>query len=180
MTPETVLEFWFSDAARPLWFNSTLAFDQQLRTRFEATWRHASEGRLSAWEDAAPGALALVIVLDQFPLNMFRGKAVQFSTEVLARAVAERAIARGFDRELSKPQQAFLFLPYMHSETLADQDRSVALFGAAGLEENLEFARGHREIVRRFGRFPHRNRLLGRASTAQETAWLASPAAFNP
>jgi uncharacterized protein (DUF924 family) len=180
MTPETVLEFWFSDSARPLWFNSTPAFDQQVHRRFESTWRDAREGRLSAWEDTPQGALALVIVLDQFPLNMFRGKAVQYSTEALARAVAGRAIARGHDRELSKQQLAFLFLPYMHSEALADQDRSVELFSAAGLDENLEFAHGHREIVRRFGRFPHRNRLLGRDSTLQEIDWLASDEGFDP
>jgi uncharacterized protein (DUF924 family) len=180
MTPETVLDFWFSDSARPLWFNSTPVFDRQVQTRFESTWQQAREARLTAWENTAQGALALVIVLDQFPLNMFRGKAVQFSTEAQARAVAERAITCGHDRQLPRPQLAFLFLPYMHSEALADQDRSVELFSAAGLDENLEFARGHREIVRRFGRFPHRNRLLGRESTLEEITWLASDEAFNP
>lgn len=180
MTPGTVLDFWFSDSAKPLWFNSTPEFDRQLHTRFGSTWQQAREGRLSAWENTAQGALALVIVLDQFPLNMFRGKAVQFSTEALARVVAERAIIRGHDRQLSRPQLAFLFLPYMHSETLADQGRSVELFSAAGLDENLEFARGHREIVRRFGRFPHRNHMLGRTSTPEEIAWLASDEAFDP
>jgi uncharacterized protein (DUF924 family) len=180
MTPGSVLDFWFADEARSLWFNSTPAFDRQLRNDFESTWRHAALGHLSAWENTPQGALALVIVLDQFPLNIFRGEAVQFSTEALARAVAGRSIARGHDRQLPKQQLAFLFLPYMHSESLADQDRSLELFSAAGLDENLEFARGHREIVRRFGRFPHRNRLLGRESTPEEIAWLASDEAFDP
>lgn len=140
----------------------------------------ARDGALSGWEQTPAGALALVIVLDQFPLNMYRDQPLSFSTEAQARAVAGRAIDRALDRQLPIDRLAFLYLPYMHSESLADQDRSVALFGLAGLEKNLEFARSHRDIVRRFGRFPHRNRILGRDSSAQELAWLASEAAFNP
>jgi len=175
-----VLTFWFSGPASRHWFNSTPDFDSVIRERFEAVWQQARDGALSSWEQTPEGALALVIVLDQFPLNMYRDQAVSYSTEAQARAVASRAIDRGHDRQLPDDRVAFLYLPFMHSETLADQDRSVALFRAAGLDKNLEFARGHRDIVRRFGRFPHRNRILGRDSNAEELAWLASPEAFNP
>ena len=126
----------------------------------------------------ADGALALVIVLDQFPLNMYRGEARAFATEALARQVADRALARGYDQELAAVEKAFLYMPFMHSENLMDQDRCVSLYEAAGLEDNLRFARHHREIVRRFGRFPHRNRSLGRSSTAEEEAYLSSKQAF--
>jgi uncharacterized protein (DUF924 family) len=177
---QAVLDFWFSRAAARHWFDSNPAFDRTVRERFEATWDEARAGGLSAWEQTASGALALVIVLDQFPLNMYRGQAVSFSTEAQARDVADRAIGRGFDRRLTGDRRAFLYLPFMHSESLADQDRSVALYRSAGLEKNLEFALNHRDIVRRFGRFPHRNRILGRTSSSAELAWLASPGAFNP
>jgi uncharacterized protein (DUF924 family) len=111
---------------------------------------------------------------------MFRGDALRHSTEAQSRAVAARAIDSGLDADVPRERVAFLYLPYMHSESLADQDRSVELFTAAGLDGNLEFARGHRDIVRRFGRFPHRNSILGRESSREELEWLASPEAFNP
>lgn len=142
-------------------------------------WQQAGAGELSAWESTPEGALALVIVLDQFPLNMYRGEALQFTTEAQARAVAGRAIEQGFDRQIPHERLAFLYLPYMHSESLVDQDRSVMLLSQAGMEQNLVFARGHREIVRRFGRFPHRIRYLGRDSSPEELVWLASYAGFD-
>ncbi|KAA3626821.1 MAG: DUF924 domain-containing protein [Proteobacteria bacterium] len=178
-TPDTILEFWFSPTARKCWFNSTRAFDQQVTDRFLATWQAAAEGRLAEWEATANGALALVIVLDQFPLNMFRDQPEGFSTEAASRAVAERAIAKGFDQALDAAGQGFLYLPFMHSELLDDQDRSVALFEAAGLKDNLKWARHHRDIVRRFGRFPHRNATLGRESTAEELAYLDDPDSYH-
>lgn len=110
-TPDTILEFWFSPTARKCWFNSTRAFDQQVTDRFLATWQAAAEGRLAEWEATANGALALVIVLDQFPLNMFRDQPEGFSTEAASRAVAERAIAKGFDQALDAAGQGFLYLP---------------------------------------------------------------------
>jgi uncharacterized protein (DUF924 family) len=174
-----VIAFWFSARVRPLWFRSTPAFDAELRQRFEATWQAAREGRLADWETAAEGALALVIVLDQFPLNMYRDQGLSFSTEAMAREVAQRAIDRGWDRELDEAGKAFLYLPFMHSETLADQDRAVALYEAAGMQDNLRFANHHREIVRRFGRFPHRNAALGRECSDDERAWLQSKEAFH-
>jgi len=178
-TPEAVLAFWFAPETRPRWFDSTPAFDREVEAAFRATWEAAAAGALAYWEGTPAGALALVIVLDQFPLNMFRGRPESFVTEAASRAVAERAIARGFDAALDAAGKAFLYLPFMHSESLADQDRSVALYEAAGLADSLKWARHHRDIVRRFGRFPHRNAILGRPGTPEEEAWLASDAAFN-
>lgn len=180
MSPEAVLDFWFSATSAPRWFRPTEAFDAQIRQRFLTTWEAARTKRLNAWEQSARGALALVVVLDQLPLNMFRRRPESFSTEAQARAVAERAITQGLDQQLDDRRKMFIYLPFMHSELLADQDRSVALFEAAGLRDSLRWARHHREIVCRFGRFPHRNAILGRASTAEELAWLASSDAFNP
>jgi uncharacterized protein (DUF924 family) len=176
---DQVLTFWFSARVRALWFRSTPEFDTEIRQRFEPTWRAARDGRLGDWESDAAGALALVIVLDQFPLNMYRGQGLSFSTEGLAREVAARAVEHGWDRKLDETGKAFLYLPFMHSEELADQERSVALYEAAGLTHNLRYARHHREIVRRFGRFPHRNAALGRESTAEELVWLRGKGAFH-
>jgi len=177
--PAELVDFWFSPVARKRWFNATPAFDQQLRERFQAAWAAARDGQLSDWEETAVGALALVLLLDQIPLNIFRNSAEQYSTEVAARAVAGRAIARGLDRALSAEQKSFLYLPYMHSEMLADQDRALDLYQAAGLEDWLQWSRHHRDIIRRFQRFPHRNTLLGRESTPAECAWLASAEGFS-
>jgi uncharacterized protein (DUF924 family) len=180
MNPGEIIEFWFSATSRERWFNSTPGYDWELRARFEALWEQARDGRLAAWEQTPEGALALVLLLDQMPLNMFRGQPESFSTEAQSREVAERAIARGLDRLLPGSQKVFLYLPYMHSETPADQDRSVELFERAGLADNLKWAEHHRGIIRRFGRFPHRNAILGRESTPDELAWLTSPDGFNP
>jgi uncharacterized protein (DUF924 family) len=174
-----VLTFWFAPTVQPLWFAATPDFDAALRARFLATYRAAAVGRLTDWETTAEGALALAIVLDQFPLNLFRGQSESFATEAAARAVADRAIARGFDRAVPPIQRQFLYLPFMHGEALADQERSVRLYQQAGLEDSLRFARHHHALIQRFGRFPHRNALLGRASTAEERAYLASPEAFH-
>lgn len=179
MNADEVLDFWYSEEVRPRWFRSDNEFDTLIRQRFETAWQQGRDGRLNTWEESARGALALVILFDQFPLNMYRGQALSFSTEAASRKFAERAIARGFDQTLSAVEKAFLYMPYMHSENPADQDRSVALYGAAGLADNLRFAEHHRDIVRRFGRFPHRNAALERQSTPEELEWLASPEAFK-
>ncbi len=127
---------------------------------------------MQAWRASDDGLLALVIVLDQFPRNMFRGDARTYATDPLAREVASQAIARGADRRVDRTLQQFLYMPFMHSEELADQERCVALFAAAGESENAKFAEGHADIVRRFGRFPHRNKMLGRATTEAEQTFL--------
>jgi uncharacterized protein (DUF924 family) len=177
--PRKVLDFWFSADTRPLWFRSTPEFDARLCEDFLDVWQAAARGELEHWGRTPEGALALVIVLDQFPLNMFRGEAESFSTEALSRRVAREAIDRGWDRDLDDAGKAFLYLPFMHSEALEDQDRSVQLFRDAGLVDNLRWAEHHREIIRRFGRFPHRNVALGRASTHEEKEWLQSSGAFQ-
>jgi len=178
-SPDSILDFWFSAGVRPLWFKSTSEFDAEVRQRFADTWQVAQRGELGAWEDSASGALALVIVLDQFPLNMYRGRPESFATEAAARDVARRAIARGFDGVLDSGQRVFLYLPFMHSEDTADQDYSVQLFAQPGMEDSLKWAQHHRDIVRRFGRFPHRNALLGRVSSDAEIAYLESEAAYH-
>lgn len=150
-----------------------------MRQRFEPLWEAAVRGELDAWRGNPEGCLALAIILDQFPLNMFRGTAKSFSSERQAIAVAKQAIAHGFDQRIDPAQLAFLYMPLMHSEELTDQDLSVELFTAARLENNLRFAQHHRDIVRRFGRFPHRNAILGRPSTLQEIDYLNSKEAFK-
>jgi uncharacterized protein (DUF924 family) len=167
-----ILDFWFSDEVRPRWFKSTTEFDDLLRERYQHTWELARANTYDYWEQEAESALALVIILDQFPLNMFRTDARQYSTEAHARDIATGAIERGLDRQLSSEQKAFLYLPFMHSESMADQDRSVELYERAGLENNLKYALHHRDVVQRFGRFPHRNQVLGRESTPEEIEYL--------
>lgn len=178
-TAEQLIHFWFSEPVRPMWFNATVEFDTRLREEYLETYHAALNGKLAHWADTAEGALALVICLDQLPLNMLRGQVESFAGEAPARQVAAAAIAQGFDQALTQAQKPFLYLPYMHSETLADQERSLELFEQAGLLDNLPWAKHHRDIVARFGRFPHRNAILGRENTAEELAWLASDEAFN-
>lgn len=176
---QEIIAFWFSDRVRPMWFHSTPEFDDEMRERYLGTWCAATVGKLDNWCEHAEGALALVIVLDQFPLHMFRGKAESFSTGAKALEVAADAVASGYDKAVERSHLPFLYMPFMHSEDPADQNRSVELFEAAGLEENSRFARHHRDLIRRFGRFPHRNAILGRASTDEELAYLASKEAFH-
>lgn len=176
---QELLAFWFSEAMRKRWFDSTPELDRTIRERFEPLWQRARAGELEAWLDSPDGALALVIVLDQLPLNMYRGRPEAYASGEQAVAAAQRALALGHDRHVPADRLAFLFLPFMHSEDPAEQDRSVALFRAAGLTGHLYWAEHHRDIVRRFGRFPHRNAALGRESTAAELAYLASDQAFK-
>jgi len=178
-SPSEVLDFWYSEPSHSHWFSSNPALDQDIRQRFEATWQAARDGHLGDWEQSAEGALALVIVLDQLPLNMYRGRPESFSTEAVSREVAARAIAAGLDQQLSDDYKIMLYMPYMHGESMADQDRAIALFETAGMSKNVKWAEHHRNIVRRFGRFPHRNAILGRDSSADELAWLDSPEAFK-
>jgi uncharacterized protein (DUF924 family) len=168
---EDVLAFWLA-AGSDRWFEHDQAFDAAIRARFEATYDDAAAGLLSDWENSAQGALALVIVLDQFPRNMFRGSVRSYAADPLARVVARRAIAKGLDQEVSMPLRTFFYLPFEHSEDLADQEQAVALVGATGDAEQLKWAELHADIIRRFGRFPHRNAVLGRATTAEEQAFL--------
>jgi len=178
MTCDEVLAFWFSDQIRERWFNSTPALDLEIHERFFSVYQDAINGRLAEWKNSADGCVALVILLDQLPLNMFRGKAESFASEEFSRLVAHHAIEKGFDQMLTDQYKVFLYMPFMHSEALSDQDRSVELFDAAGLTENLKFARHHRDIIKKFGRFPHRNSILNRLNTPAEQDYLASKEAF--
>jgi uncharacterized protein (DUF924 family) len=178
LTPGDILEFWYSEPMASRWFSSSPQLDAEIRASYEQVWRAALEGRLDDWKSSPEGCLALVIVLDQLPLNMFRGEAKSFSTEQQAVEICKLAIARGYDREIAPERLGFLYMPLMHSENLLDQDLSVQMFEQAGLEGNVRFARHHRELIRRFGRFPHRNAVLGRESSREELEYLGSKEAF--
>jgi uncharacterized protein (DUF924 family) len=169
-SPETILAFW-REAGPDKWFTCDDAFDADIREKFHSTYEAAAAGKLSAWEATAEGALALAIVLDQFPRNMFRGEARCYTADLLARQVANRALKRGYDQDVPEEDRRFFFLPFMHSEDMDDQKRCVALYREAG-DEDLKYAERHADIIRRFGRFPHRNAVLGRATTPQERAYL--------
>lgn len=174
-----ILDFWFSARISKHWFSSTPALDDEIRVRYEGLWKRAVSGDLDGWADTPEGTLALAIVLDQLPLNMYRGKPAAFSSEQKAVTVAKQAVASGYDKLVPSDWVLFLYLPLMHSENLDDQGQSVSLFREARLEANLYFAEHHRGIVRRFGRFPHRNAILGRESTPEELVYLASDGAFK-
>jgi uncharacterized protein (DUF924 family) len=166
-----VVSFW-REAGPDKWFVRDSEFDHTIRLRFLATHEAAVRGEFAGFEETAEGALALVILLDQFPRNMFRADPRAFATDPLARAVAHRALALGFDRATDQTMRPIFYLPFMHSELLAEQDRSVELHEAFGDAELLGYAQRHRDIVAKFGRFPHRNQALGRTTTAVEEAFL--------
>jgi uncharacterized protein (DUF924 family) len=169
--PQDVLAFW-RGAGPEKWFKKDAAFDAEIASRFLATYERAVRGELSGWEATPEGALALVIVLDQFPRNMFRGDARTYAADAFACDITRRALARGFDRDVAAADRRFFYLPFMHSEELADQEHCVALARAYGDDEFTEYAEQHADIVRRFGRFPHRNAMLGRATTPAEQEYL--------
>jgi len=168
--PATVVQFWL-DAGPSRWFRKNAGFDDDFRDRFAAEHDAAAAGKLESWETSSDGALALLVLLDQYPRNSFRGTVRMFTTDPLALAVAKRAIERGFDRAVEPSLRLFFYLPFIHSERLEDQDRALVLYAALG-EETLRHAHIHRDIIVRFGRFPHRNPLLGRQTTAEEQAFL--------
>jgi uncharacterized protein (DUF924 family) len=170
-TPAAVLAFW-REAGPDRWFAKSAAFDEEISARFLPTYEAAAARALGDWEGEPESALALLLVLDQFPRNMFRNDARAFAADPLAREVADRALARGFDRVVAPDLRTFFYLPFEHSEHPADQERSVALFRATGDAGLLKWAELHADIIRRFGRFPHRNAVLGRISTPQEQAFL--------
>lgn len=179
ISPGSIIDFWYSERIKPRWFNSTPELDDEIRERYELLWHNAAQGEYNSWCETAEGCLALVIILDQFPLNMFRGKPESFKTESQAVTFAKLAVEKKHDRVLPKDKLVFLYMPLMHSENLEDQDLSVSLFEQAGLADNARFANHHREIVRRFGRFPHRNAILNRTSSQDELDYLNSKEAFK-
>ena len=169
-TPADVLAFW-RDAGPTRWFRKDAAFDEQFRDRFLGAHEAAAGGQLDPWTAMVDGALALLILLDQFPRNAFRGTPRMFATDARARAIAAHAVDAGFDTQVDADLRNFVYLPFMHSEQLPDQDRAVELTRALG-DEPLRHALLHRDIIARFGRFPHRNAVLGRATTPQEQRFL--------
>jgi uncharacterized protein (DUF924 family) len=172
VTAHDVVTFW-REAGPERWFEKDTVFDEEIKRRFLATHEAAAAGKLHDWENTAEGALALLILLDQFPRNMFRNSARAYATDPLARAIAAGALVKGFD-SVFPDLRSFFYLPFEHSEDLADQERALALYKAAGDTDNLKWAEIHADIIRRFGRFPHRNAVLGRATTPEEQAFLDS------
>lgn len=181
-----VLDFWFgppgsAERGRPrkAWFEKSASFDAQLRARFGATHAAAHAGALDAWRRTPLAALALVVALDQFPRNIYRGDARAFASDSNALAVAREVIDRGFDAVMLPVERLFAYLPFEHAEDLAAQRRSLELFACLGPDPwstvTLDYARRHHDVVARFGRFPHRNAVLGRASTPEELAFLQQP-----
>ncbi len=181
-----LIDFWFGPPHSPtrfnqrdVWFRVDPAFDGQLHSQFGALQQRAAGGECADWALEAEPCLALILLLDQLPRNLYRGTGQCFATDVMARDVAKHARERGFDRSLPGSWRQFIYLPFMHSEEIEDQDQSLVLYTALardpGFKGNLEFARRHHEIIARFGRFPHRNAALGRISTAQEEAFLQEP-----
>jgi uncharacterized protein (DUF924 family) len=173
ITPEAILDFWRA-AGPDRWWKKNNAFDAEVRDRFTYVWEAARNGQLSSWRASDNGALALVIVLDQFPRNIFRHDARAFSTDAMAREVATQAIAGECDHRVEADLRAFMYLPFMHSENLADQERCLALLHRSGDEQNIKYAEEHLKIIRTFGRFPHRNPILGREMKPEEAAFLES------
>ena len=172
-TPAHIIDFWL-EAGRKSWFAKSEAFDRVIRERFETDHHAAARGELDQWMKSADGALALVLLLDQFPRNLWRNSAHAFATDPLARAVASAAIAVGHDRAVPSRLRSFFYLPFEHSEDLADQQHGVELCEAQEREtgESAKWARVHRDIIARFSRFPHRNQCLGRRSTTEELEFL--------
>lgn len=173
-TPDTILSFWIDDVGPAGWYKQDKELDAAILARFGPTWEMAMDGRFAMWMTYPGGALAYLILTDQLPRNMFRGTARAFSSDAVALAVAKRALRQGYDLKIDSPARQFFYLPLMHSENLADQERCVRLM----LErlpdgDNLLHARAHREIIRQFGRFPYRNAALSRKATASEQAYVA-------
>lgn len=187
LTPGEVLDFWFLPPGadghgqpRMAWFRKDAAFDGEIRQRFLSAVEAALAGQLDDWATTPQGSLALLILLDQFPRNLFRGSARCFAGDAQALALAGRVIEQRWDLAMNAVERAFVYLPYEHSEALADQERSLALFTSLAASHALaagylDYARRHHEVIARFGRFPHRNAALGRTSTPEEIEYLAQP-----
>lgn len=171
-TPDDVITFW-REAGAAKWFARDDAFDAEFRQRFESAHFAAARGECETWMESAEGALALQILLDQFPRNCFRGNAHSYATDGLARHYAQRAVDAGLDRNVEAPLRVFCYLAFEHSESLPHQDQAVRLIATLGDAELLRYAELHRDLITRFGRFPHRNASLGRESTQEEIAYLA-------
>ncbi|WP_107852205.1 DUF924 family protein [Oceanimonas marisflavi] len=179
MTPtpfsQSVLDFWFEELTPAQWWRKDAGLDARIAERFGALHERACKGELFEWRVCMQGRLAEVIVLDQFSRNIHRGKPASFAADGMALALAQEAISRGAERALTAQQRLFLYMPFMHSESLAIHDQGLVLFERLGLADNLDFEHRHRDIIQRFGRYPHRNAILGRPSTPEELEFLRQP-----
>lgn len=174
-TPEAVLQYWFVALTPQDWWRKDAQLDATIAHRFGTTLDAARRGELSHWRDADSGRLAEVLVLDQFSRHIHRDTALAFAADSMALVLAQEALRQGVAAALEPSRKAFLYMPFMHSESLLMQREALRLFSEPGLEDNLRFARAHYDIIARFQRFPHRNRILGRPSTQEEVAFLRTP-----
>jgi len=172
---EDVIKFWFVDTPPQNWFVKDLEFDQLIINKFSDLHLKANANELFSWRESAKGCLAEIIILDQFSRNIFRDKPEAFASDALALCLAQQAVARGLDNELSAQERSFLYMPYMHSESKLIHQLAVELFSQPGLENNFEFEIQHKNIIDRFDRYPHRNKILGRKSSAEEEEFLLQP-----
>ncbi|WP_151705298.1 DUF924 family protein [Nitrincola alkalilacustris] len=172
---QDVLTFWFDELTPEQWFVKDQSVDELIKSRFSYFLTAASRVELFAWRESAAGALAEILVLDQFSRNVYRDKPAAFAQDPLALALAQEAIRRGLNQELTAEQRSFLYMPFMHSESRHIHEQAVELFSEPGLENNLKFELAHKEIIDRFDRYPHRNQILGRVSTAEEIEFLKQP-----
>ena len=172
-TPMDILSFWFSDKSRPKWFANEPSFDAVVSARYGAVLQAAKRGELFQWRETIRGRLAEIIVLDQFSRNIHRGMAAAFECDAQALVLAQEAVRDETRLELTPDEKAFLYMPFMHSESPVIHEEGLKLFSEVGLEPHLAYEEQHRRVIQRFGRFPHRNAILGRASTAEEDLYLA-------
>ncbi len=168
----SILDFWFNELAPEDWFGSSADVDEQITERFEELWEEQKTGVATDFLENPETALAAIILFDQFPRNMFRDSAEAFATDHLALQIAKQAVDRELDHQLTEDQRMFVYMPFMHSEDLDDQTRSLGLFTALGIENNIKFAKAHRDVIVKFGRFPHRNAVLGRETRPEEQVAL--------
>ena len=175
VTYQNVLEFWFDELTPKDWFTGGAEIDALIASRFAELHKAAIQGELFEWRQTAEGRLAEIIVLDQFSRNLGRNSPDAFTADPMALVLAQEAVAGGFDHQLNQQQKSFLYMPYMHSESLLMHEQAVLLFSQTGLENNLDFEFKHKVIIERFGRYPHRNEVLGRTSTPEEVEFLQQP-----
>lgn len=175
MNKDTILDFWFNTEHKPLWFVKDTQFDQKIADQFQKIHHQASQAELWSWRTTAEGRLAEIIILDQFSRNIFRDRPQAFAQDALALALAQEAISLRVDEALSSEARSFLYMPFMHSESEVIHMHAVRLFEALGNPLNLAFEHKHKVIIDRFGRYPHRNQILGRSSTAEEIQFLSEP-----
>ena len=172
---DEVLTFWFEETTPQQYWTKDDAFDDTIRNQFSSLHEKAAKGKLEHWRDSPLGALAEIVILDQFSRNIYRGDPGSFASDELCLKLAKEAIEKGFDRQLDIKKREFLYLPFMHSEAKEDHEKAVQLFSEKGLENNLEFEYKHKAIIDKFGRYPHRNEILGRQSTPEEIEFLTQP-----